>query len=104
MDGKRRWVENVVVGRLWARVKYEEIYLHAYDNIRAAKKSLGHNIEFYNTERKQQSLGDQTPNQLYYEAVAQMAAHMNGETLINSPTIADHYCPSVFFVDRLAYS
>ena len=39
MDGKRRWVDNVFVERLWRSVKYEEVYLHAYDDIRPAKKS-----------------------------------------------------------------
>jgi putative transposase len=78
MDGKRRWVDNVVVARLWRSVKYEEVYLHAYDDIRAAKKSLDHYFEFYNTKRKRkrkhQSLGDQTPDRVHYEAVERMAA------------------------------
>lgn len=74
MDGKRRWVDNVFVERLWRSVKYEEVYLHAYDDIRTAKKSLGDYFEFYNTERKHQSLGDQTPDRVYYEAMERMAA------------------------------
>jgi len=74
MDGKRRWVDNVFVERLWRSVKYEEVYLHAYDDIRAAKASLNRYFEFYNTERKHQSLGDQVPDRVYYEAVERMAA------------------------------
>jgi putative transposase len=74
IDGKRRWVDNVFVERLWGSVKYEEVYLHACDDIRTAKKSLGHYFEFYNTERKHQSLGDQTPDRVCYEAVERMAA------------------------------
>ena len=74
MDGKRRWVDNVFVERLWRSVKYEEVYLHAYDDIRTAKASLIRYFEFYNTERKHQSLGDQVPDRVYYEAVERMAA------------------------------
>ena len=74
MDGKRRWVDNVFVERLWRSVKYEEVYLHAYDDIRTAKASLNRYFEFYNTERKHQSLGDQVPDRVYYEAVERMAA------------------------------
>ena len=55
-------------------MKYEEVYLHAYDDIRTAKNSLGHYFEFYNTETKHQSLGDQTLDRVYYEAVERMAA------------------------------
>jgi hypothetical protein len=82
MDGKRRWVDNVFVERLWRSVKYEEVYVHAYDDITTAKKSLGHYFEFYNTERKHQSLADQTPDRVYYEAVERMAAQMNWKALI----------------------
>jgi putative transposase len=74
MDGKQRWVDNVFLERLWRSVKYEEVYLHAYDDIRTAKKSLGHYFDFYNTQRKHQSLADQTPDRVYYEAVKRMAA------------------------------
>ena len=74
MDDKRRWVDNVFVERLGRSVKYEEVYLHAYDDIKTAKESLGHYFDFYNTERKHQSLGDQTPDRVYYEAVERMVA------------------------------
>jgi putative transposase len=56
MDEKGRWVDNVLVERLWRSVKYEEVYLHAYDDIRHAKRSLNAYFEFYNAERKHQSL------------------------------------------------
>lgn len=74
MDRKRRWVDNVFVERLWRSVKYEEVYLHAYDGIRTAKASLNRYFEFYNTERKHQSLGDRTPERVYYEVVERKAA------------------------------
>jgi len=74
MDGKGRWVDNVFIARLWRSVKYEEVYLQAYDDIRSAKESLGKYFEFYNCERKHQSLDRQTPDQVYYENVSMKAA------------------------------
>jgi len=74
MDGKGRWVDNVFVERLWRSVKYEEIYLKAYDDIRSAKESLGQYFEFYNYERRHQSLDRQTPDQVYCENVTKKAA------------------------------
>ncbi len=50
MDGKGRWIDNVFVERLWRSVKYEEVYLKAYDDIRSARKSLGVYFDFYNME------------------------------------------------------
>ena len=74
MDGKRRWIDNVFVERLWRSVKYEEVYLRAYDDMRDAKTSLGRYFEFYNSERRHQSLDRRTPDQVYYEHTARMAA------------------------------
>jgi putative transposase len=74
MDGKRRWVDNVFVERLWRSVKYEEVYVHAYDDIRTAKASLHCYFEFHNVERKHQSLGDRTPERVYHEPMERMAA------------------------------
>lgn len=74
MDGKGRWVDNVFVERLWRSVKYEEVYLKAYDGIQSARSSLSAYFEFYNSERRHQSLDRQTPNQVYYENVVRKAA------------------------------
>ncbi len=74
MDGKGRWIDNVFVERLWRSVKYEEVYLKAYDDIRSARASLGNYFEFYNSERRHQSLDRQTPDQVYYDNVTRMAA------------------------------
>jgi len=74
MDGKGRWVDNVFVERLWRSVKYEEVYLKAYDDIRSARASLGNYFEFYNSERRHQSLDRQTPDQVYYDNAIRMAA------------------------------
>ena len=67
MDGKGRWVDNVFVERLWRSVKYEEVYLKAYDTVAEAKCSLGRYFIFYNTQRRHQSLNDQTPDTVYYQ-------------------------------------
>ena len=74
MDGKGRWVDNVFVERLWRSVKYEEVYLKAYDSIGAARASLGKYFAFYNTERRHQSLDRRTPDSVYYQSAARLAA------------------------------
>jgi putative transposase len=56
MDGKGRWVDNVFVERLWRSVKYEDIYLHAYQSVRELKTALACYFEFYNARRPHQSL------------------------------------------------
>jgi putative transposase len=73
-DDKGRWVDNVFVERLWRSVKYEEIYLRAYDSITAARASLGRYFAFYNTERRHQWLDRRTPDSVYYQNVARLAA------------------------------
>lgn len=74
MDGKGRWVDNVFVERLWRSVKYEEVYINAYDSVAEAKKSLGKYFKFYNTERRHQLLAKQTPDSVYTQSAARMAA------------------------------
>jgi putative transposase len=74
MDGKGRWVDNVFVERLWRSVKYEEVYLRAYDNIRDARVSLGRYFAFYNSKRRHQSLDRRTPDSVYYQDAARLAA------------------------------
>jgi len=56
MDGKGRWVDNVFIERLWRSVKYEEVYLHAYDDISHARRNLALYFEFYNSKRRHQTL------------------------------------------------
>jgi len=74
MDGKGRWVDNVFVERLWRSVKYEEVYLRAYDSIGDARNSLGRYFAFYNAKRRHQSLDRQTPDSVYYRDAVRMAA------------------------------
>ncbi len=73
MDGKCRWIDNVIVERLWRSVKYEEVYLKAYDTVRHARDSLRSYFAFYNSERKHQSLDYQTPDEVYYPQAVSIA-------------------------------
>jgi putative transposase len=66
MDGKGAWRDNVFVERLWRSVKYEEVYLRAYESISDARQSIGRYLEFYNARRPHQSLDGATPNQAYF--------------------------------------
>lgn len=66
MDGKGRWIDNVFIERLWRSVKYEEVFLKAYDSMSHAKDSLANYFHFYNTRRAHQSLDYKTPDDVYY--------------------------------------
>ena len=66
MDGRGRALDNVFVERLWRSVKYEEVYLKDYQDVRIAKDGLRNYFRFYNAERPHQSLGDETPSEVYY--------------------------------------
>ena len=66
MDGKGAWRDNVFVERLWRSVKYEEVYLKAYDNVSEARASIGRYLDFYNRRRPHSSLDDATPDQAYF--------------------------------------
>ena len=65
MDGKGRWIDNVFIERLWRSVKYEEVYLHAYESLTHARNGLEKYFEFYNTKRKHQTLKAK-PDEVYY--------------------------------------
>jgi len=65
MDGKGRCLDNVFVERLWRSLKYEEVYLHAYDDMSEARAGIGRYLAFYNDTRAHQSLGYQTPASFY---------------------------------------
>jgi len=66
MDGKGAWRDNVFVERLWRSVKYEEVYLRAYDSVSEARASIGRYLDFYNGRRPHQSLDGTTPDQAYF--------------------------------------
>jgi putative transposase len=65
MDGKGAWRDNVFVERLWRSVKYEEVYLRAYDTASEARASIGRYLDFYNRRRPHSSLDDSTPDNAY---------------------------------------
>lgn len=66
MDGKGCWRDNVFVERLWKSIKYEEVYLRAYDTVSAAKSGIGCYLEFYNGRRPHSTLDGDTPNAFYF--------------------------------------
>jgi putative transposase len=67
MDGKGAWRDNVFVERLWRTIKYEEVYLRAYNTVPEARASLGRYIDgFYNTKRPHSSLDRKTPDEAYF--------------------------------------
>jgi putative transposase len=66
MDGKGRWIDNVFVERLWRSVKYEDLYLHAYETMRELKAALVRYFYFYNAIRPYQSLDYRTPDEFYF--------------------------------------
>ena len=69
MDGKGRWVDNVFIERFWRTLKYEEVYLYAYDDLNHARAGIKHYITYYNRERRHSSLGRKTPDEVYSASV-----------------------------------
>lgn len=69
MDGRGRWMDNVMVERLWRSLKYEEVYLHAYDTVQDARASIARWLAFYNYQRPHQSLTYKTPCEAHNEGI-----------------------------------
>jgi len=65
MDGRGRWIDNVFIERFWRSLKYEEVYLHAYDDLSRARHRLEAYVRYYNGRRKHASLGRRTPDRVY---------------------------------------
>ncbi len=74
MDGKGRWRDNVFVERVWKSIKYEEVYLHAYESVREARTSIVKYLEFYNSIRPHSSLKAFTPDQVYFSRLPESVA------------------------------
>lgn len=70
MDGRGCWRDNVFVERLWRTLKYEEVYLKAYDDVTTARRSLAACLTFYNQQRPHQALDGATPDQMYWKNLA----------------------------------
>ncbi len=69
MDGRGCWRDNVFIERLWKSIKYEEVYLHAYDSVSHATASLGRYIAFYNQRRPHTALDRHPPDEAYYPSL-----------------------------------
>jgi putative transposase len=65
MDGKGAWRDNVFVERLWRTIKYEEVYLKAYDSVSEACVSISRYLKFYNSGRPHSGLDGRTPDEAY---------------------------------------
>lgn len=70
MDGKGRWMDNVFIERLWRSLKYEDVYLKAYDSVAHAKESINNWFNLYNKERRHQSLQRKTPDVVYFHGLS----------------------------------
>jgi len=74
MDGKGCWRDNVFVERLWRSIKYEDVYLRAYETVSAAREGIGGYINFYNTRRPHSSHQARTPDVVYFASLPQPSA------------------------------
>ena len=68
MDGKGRATDNICIERFWRSIKYEEIYLNEYKNIKALNRAIEKYMNSYNKKRLHSALGYKTPNEAYYQA------------------------------------
>lgn len=65
MDGKGRFMDNIFIERLWRSLKYEEVFIKAYDTVADARSGIGGWIDFYNNERLHQTFGYLTPRAVF---------------------------------------
>jgi putative transposase len=72
MDGRGAWRDNVFVERLWRTIKYERVYLRAYDSVREAQADIAEYIDWYNMKRGHTSVDDKTPDQAYWQLLPDM--------------------------------
>jgi putative transposase len=73
MDGRGSWRDNVFVERLWRSVKYEEVYLRAYETVAEARRLIGRYLDFFNRKRPHSSLGARTPDYAYFNPLTPLA-------------------------------
>ncbi len=69
MDGRGRWLDNVFIERLWRSVKYEDVYLKAYDSIAVARKELREYFDFYNKRRRHRGINKRFPDEFYWKTL-----------------------------------
>jgi putative transposase len=80
MDGRGRFADNIFVERLWRSLKYEEVYLKAYENVVKARQGISAYLEFYNHRRLHQALAYRTPRQVFEQAL-DLSSSARGKTL-----------------------
>ncbi len=85
MDGKGSYNDNLFIERLWRSVKYEEVYLKAYQDGRDARIGLGNYFRFYNTERPHQALGYRTPAEVFTSTPVEATSRGMVESLTPDP-------------------
>jgi putative transposase len=73
MDGRGSWLDNVFIERLWRSLKYENVYLNAYETGSEARAGIGRWIAVYNQTRPHSSLGGQTPDNQYHQGILKAA-------------------------------
>ena len=73
MDGRGRWQDNVLIERLWRSLKYENVYLNAYETGSEARSGIGRWISFYNQTRPHSSLDGTTPERCYHQGLVKAA-------------------------------
>jgi putative transposase len=81
MDGRGRFSDNIFVERLWRSLKYEEVYLRAYESVAEARQGIASYFEFYNNERLHQALGYRAPRQVFEKACSPPVRRV-GKTLV----------------------
>ena len=79
MDGRGRWMDNLMIERLWRSLKYECVYLHAFETGSAARAGIGKWMTFYNTERPHSALGGRTPIEAHQDPGPKAAAWSPGK-------------------------
>ena len=69
MDGRGSWRDNVFIERLWKTLKYDHVYLHAYESVADARAKILHFLDWYNTQRPHSSLDGMTPDEMYFKTL-----------------------------------
>jgi len=82
MDGKGRATDNICIERFWRSIKYEEIYLNEYENVKVLRKAIGKYMDMYNSKRLHSTIDYKTPNEVYFEYINNLG--FKGDNLLQS--------------------
>ena len=108
MDGKGCWRDNVFVERLWKSVKYEEVYLHGYETVSAARQAMSRYFDFYNRRRPHSSLDGNTPDMAYFylrqPPLAAAAANPAEISLIKTKTLSNYSGPLLSIAQEIKFT